>query len=367
MRKKAIAIIAAVGFVWLMGFAAPLMAETINVLGIEILGDNPNYPNDPYNPGNAYRTVKYGMPDADILFTEVTTDDFAYVNLDDYDVLIVSHAFLDGGVRMPANYTLDALFDREADIAAWLRKGHGIVAMSEPIGTNPYEWLPNEVQPDIIPKLHVGVDAVFIHDTFHPVMDGLTSDGLSGWRTSSHNHFQTAGGLDVLVIDSGGHYITLAGAYDFGKLVLTTQDPDWHYYNATGKQTAAFVQNAIEWVAEPATAVVSIDIDPDTLNLKSKGKWVTAYIELPEGFSPNDIDIDSILLSTITADLAVSGPNEVGDYDGDGVSDLMVKFDRKNLMEFPDIGDSELILTGELTNGLSFEGTDTIRVIKKGK
>jgi hypothetical protein len=32
----------------------------------------------------------------------------------------------------------------------------------------------------------------------------------------------------------------------------------------------------------PITA--TIDIDPDVLNLKGNGKWVTAYIELPEGY-----------------------------------------------------------------------------------
>ncbi|MBU2530855.1 MAG: hypothetical protein KKD35_07440, partial [Elusimicrobia bacterium] len=37
-----------------------------------------------------------------------------------------------------------------------------------------------------------------------------------------------------------------------------------------------------------------IDITPNTLNLKSKGNWITAYIELPQKYNVNDIDIASI-------------------------------------------------------------------------
>ncbi|UCF07640.1 MAG: exo-alpha-sialidase, partial [Thermoplasmata archaeon] len=60
-----------------------------------------------------------------------------------------------------------------------------------------------------------------------------------------------------------------------------------------------------------------IDIDPDTLNIKSKGTWITAYIELPEGHDANDIDISSILLeSSIPAE---NHPVEIDDYDNDGI------------------------------------------------
>jgi hypothetical protein len=64
----------------------------------------------------------------------------------------------------------------------------------------------------------------------------------------------------------------------------------------------------------PAT----IDIDPDTVNLKSKGKFITCYIKLPEGYSVEDIDIDSVTLTKINDDLLAPplytvGPSEIGD------------------------------------------------------
>ena len=112
----------------------------------------------------------------------------------------------------------------------------------------------------------------------------------------------------------------------------------------------------------PAT----IDIDPDTLNLKNNGKWITAYIELPEGYSVPDINVSTILLNgTIYAELK---PAEIGDYDEDGIPDRMVKFNRSAIQNILEVGDEvEITITGELYDGTPFEGSDTIRVIDEGK
>ena len=110
----------------------------------------------------------------------------------------------------------------------------------------------------------------------------------------------------------------------------------------------------------PAT----IDFDPDTLNLQSSGKWVTVYIELPigHGYEISEIDISSILLNDqINAKLT---PNEIGDYDLDGIPDLMVKFDLFDVQEKLQVGEEvTIIITGELEDEKAFRGTDTIRVI----
>jgi len=115
-----------------------------------------------------------------------------------------------------------------------------------------------------------------------------------------------------------------------------------------------------EFMLQTAT---TIDFDPDTLNLASKGKFVTVYIELPLGYDVGEIDVFNIMLNSTVP--AFAKPTEVGDYDSDGISDLMVKFDRTAVQEILTPGDQvEITISGEVA-GITFEGSDIIRVINK--
>lgn len=118
----------------------------------------------------------------------------------------------------------------------------------------------------------------------------------------------------------------------------------------------------IKCICEIPCEVAAADIVPNTLNLKSNGKWITCYIELPKGHDVSDIDISAVKLNNeISAELH---PSEIGDYDEDGIPDLMVKFDRQDLIAFISVGEATLTITGEV-NGVPFEGSDKIRVIGK--
>jgi hypothetical protein len=123
------------------------------------------------------------------------------------------------------------------------------------------------------------------------------------------------------------------------------------------------------WVSKTVCVFVpaSIDIDPNTLNLKSKGEWITGYIELPEGYNVVNINASSIMLNgTIPVDS--SAPKAIGDYDSDGIPDLMVKFDRAAvsgliLSQGITSGNVVLTITGRLYDGTMLQGSDTIRVM----
>jgi hypothetical protein len=115
---------------------------------------------------------------------------------------------------------------------------------------------------------------------------------------------------------------------------------------------------------EPVQAI--IDIDPNTLNLKSKGKMVTAYIELPECYYVTEIDIGTVYLECLEGSFpAKLNPSGVGDYDYDNIPDLMVKFDRQALIESLGEAKGEIMLTikGEIDEAFLFEGSDVITVI----
>jgi hypothetical protein len=115
----------------------------------------------------------------------------------------------------------------------------------------------------------------------------------------------------------------------------------------------------------PLLAVATINIEPDTLSLKNAGKWITCHIELGEEYDVADIDVSTVRLNGQVA--AESQPTAIGDYDDDGVADLMVKFDRSAVQKILEVGDAvEVTVTGQLTDGTPFEGSDTIRVISQG-
>ena len=116
----------------------------------------------------------------------------------------------------------------------------------------------------------------------------------------------------------------------------------------------------------------TIDIDPDTLNLKSHSdkNALTAYIELPAGYKVRQINIASIRLNVngvlISAQLF---PTAIGDYDRDRIPDLMVKFNREKVIKAlgNTTGYVTLTVTGFLYNGCEFSGEDTIKIIKSSK
>ena len=104
-----------------------------------------------------------------------------------------------------------------------------------------------------------------------------------------------------------------------------------------------------------------IDFDPDVLNLRARSGLVTVYIELPEGFDVNEIDVSSIRLNGTLP--VLSRPTAIGDYNDNGIPDLMVKFDRRAVHEVVEVGESvEIAITGEV-DGIPFMAVDTIRVI----
>lgn len=130
-------------------------------------------------------------------------------------------------------------------------------------------------------------------------------------------------------------------------------------------------------IAAPTELDATVDLKPDTLRLRNKDHTITAFIELPAGADPAEIDASSCRLDSLP--IEAGEPSEVGDYDGDGVSDLMVTFDlctavpgtldRRailSLFRTVKIGrmfvDVAVTVSGEMNDGTPFSGEDTIRI-----
>ncbi len=110
---------------------------------------------------------------------------------------------------------------------------------------------------------------------------------------------------------------------------------------------------------------ITAECNPQTLNLKSKGKYVTCYLMSSEADGVTGIDEDTLQLHYASASLDAIFSTLEDDY-------LMVKFSRPMLQalvaatetQFP--VNIDLSVSGE-QNGEAFEATDSMRVIKPGK
>ncbi|HEX3112157.1 MAG TPA: T9SS type A sorting domain-containing protein, partial [Candidatus Eisenbacteria bacterium] len=145
--------------------------------------------------------------------------------------------------------------------------------------------------------------------------------------------------------------------YSDGDQNPTKYTVDWTASDGTLAATASTELSVMD--------VVPIDfvLTPGTLNLRSMGRWVTGYLEPPSPYTAADIEAATALLN---GSIAIDGeaPSELGDHDGDGVPDLMVKFDRAALELKLSGGDHvKVVVTGAMA-GHYFIGTDYIRVIR---
>lgn len=111
-----------------------------------------------------------------------------------------------------------------------------------------------------------------------------------------------------------------------------------------------------------------VSIKPETINLKSKGKF-KAFIELESPYSAEDIDPDTVECSGAKAIAGKSGPDKQGRFvatfnvqelDLGAASEVRIYRDRDDKKS-----EATLTVSGELTDGTKFEGSDTVKV--KGK
>lgn len=105
----------------------------------------------------------------------------------------------------------------------------------------------------------------------------------------------------------------------------------------------------------------SVEIGPETLNLKSRGRWVTAYLELPVELSNRD-NLESLEASKVAITAIDGQPTEpivanprassIGDFDNDGILDRSYKFSRSDLFSNLSPGIHEIQIETQLKDRL---------------
>jgi nitrous oxidase accessory protein len=123
------------------------------------------------------------------------------------------------------------------------------------------------------------------------------------------------------------------------------------------------------WTPTQPVVTATVKVCPQALNLRSKGRWIIASIELPEGYSAKDIDVSTVMLNnTVPAEMH---PDKIKDCKGNDIQVLMVKFDREAAIQYilstvtakSRFTTVTLTVTGKLKDGTPFIGSDEIRLV----
>ena len=217
---------------------------------------------------------------------------------------------------------------------------------------------------------------------------------IPAWIGTTIGNYSLESGTDIVLTAGSQHVKVNQGITDCelpmpdgSKLTITLVTGDEIAFEETTFELANNGQNTIvpsafgeEFIIEPGTRISfipSVEFNPDTLNLQSNGKWITAYIEPSPIYDVNDIDQDSIMLEGfIVRDKTAA--TSIGDYDNDGFSDLMIKFLSADLIsslygvidyqsETGRASEVTFTISGSYTNGEGFSCSDTIRVLSSKK
>lgn len=160
-----------------------------------------------------------------------------------------------------------------------------------------------------------------------------------------------------------------------GPLLVVSADGiyDWYGSDSLARQDFIFNQVVSQIILNPnppppyiVKLPATFDFKPDSYNIARRTDQVTGYIELPEGYDVHDIDISTLKLGNQFP--ALSKPIAFGDYDRDGILDLMVKFNVADA-QFPSLPQkfiqAPVTMTGRLYDQTLIEGTDIVKLILK--
>jgi type 1 glutamine amidotransferase len=270
----------------------------------------------------------YFVAHADIVVT-LTTDDFALLTIDSYDVVII--------------HSKGAYFSTsvEQSIADYLDDGGSVIGCHDLI----WGQFNNPILEDVFGATAFGDASTpstgFFSGDFdifvaqgHPIMDGLDNF----WRMSDQFFFNV----------------------DFKREITVLWETSWQ---------GEMIPVAWTFSTGPQEIEADVDCHPKSLNRWSMGNWITCYIELPSGYFPEDIDPDTILLNGLLKpvldpryDFVTDETEYITDHDNDNIRERMVKFVRDDVQDALPLGvDVEILIEGYVGYGIKFTGIAEIR------
>jgi hypothetical protein len=104
--------------------------------------------------------------------------------------------------------------------------------------------------------------------------------------------------------------------------------------------------------------LISVRIIPRTINLASESNWITAILRLDKDYNGGDIESNSVLLEGKIEPqwLRIDEEKQV----------VIATFSREEVQAILSVGEIELVITGQMTDGTVFEAIGIIKVLNKG-
>ena len=257
---------------------------------------------------------------------------------------------------------------------------------------------------DVAGNLATSTDYTFVTlavDTTPPVISGVGASAITqtsaaiNWTTDEASDSQVEYGTTTAygLITTLASATTTAHQVALGSLASSTT----YHYLVKSKDVAGNLATSTDYTfvtLAPATTTppvvgevtVRVKIEPRTLNVKSRGKWVQAQVLFPEGYDARDVVISSVKLNNTLSPEKVKvkarkdkkhddDDGDEDDDDNDRESALNLKFSRSAVINLLNGGTAatstassvikEIVISGTV-GSKTFGGTTTIRVVGSG-
>jgi len=199
---------------------------------------------------------------------------------------------------------------------------------------------------------------------------GVSPDGGSVYITKSD------GTVDVYAIVALGgaaaaeQPITSTFEFKFVTSIQVGENPEGLAFDKTtglllvvnsGDNTISFI-NASGNSAGPVTAIC--DIDPNSINPTSKGKFISAYLQFPPFLDPQEVVLSTVLLTALGGSVPADPTATFLDHNGDGITEIQVRFNRTAVQNIIPPGEPVPVSVTGAIDGRTFAGNDSIKVLR---
>jgi flagellar hook capping protein FlgD len=164
--------------------------------------------------------------------------------------------------------------------------------------------------------------------------------------------------------------ITSAYQFVFVATIQVGENPEGLAFDKTtglllvvnsGDNTITFI-NTSDISAGPANTLC--DIDPNSINPTSKGKYINAYLQFPTFLDPHDVVLSTVRLNAQNGSVPAETTATFLDHNLDGIMEIQVRFDRVLVQNLLPIGFPVLVSVTGTIDGRTFAGYDSVKVLK---